>query len=392
MTAAMLPDTVSALLERMAAEFRCSICLSTLRDPCATPCQHVFCNECISMALRTQEKCPLCKGKVTRRALTPATGTNALLQAYVRLVRAYERETGEELPSQLFSQSALSSTLSMEGEFPWSEDTVPLSSTDNCFGEKMLAIKDLDDDEEEVAIELARPAHVASVDALDVLAEVAVSAAPVMANVGDTGSASAATVRLSTPVNEPTAESAVRPLEERLDSDATTLDDATWEGEEASRQIVTDAAPGLPEGNEAETVPLPCTTTPAENAEMDQKPDERPAMRTPQTQSRIRRYSQGTPSHRASPSVLRIVHGTRILVPDSQASLTQMSSPGLSASQLDADTQTIQYLEGIMPPIDTEVQRVEADAEALPSSALNRPDSPLNRRRAGWPTDVFTRD
>ncbi|KAI9592795.1 hypothetical protein BDF19DRAFT_450137 [Syncephalis fuscata] len=131
-----LPNTVPGLLERMAAEFRCSICLSTLREPCATPCQHVFCSECIGMALRVHECCPLCKGKVTRRALTPAEGTSQLLQAYINMVQSYEQDTGEELPSQLFSQSAVQpmnlygpdSTLSSEADIVMSSLDLPTAT------------------------------------------------------------------------------------------------------------------------------------------------------------------------------------------------------------------------------------------------------------------------
>ncbi|KAI8049190.1 hypothetical protein BDF22DRAFT_699876 [Syncephalis plumigaleata] len=125
-----LPNTIPALIERMAAEFRCPICLSTLREPYATPCQHVFCGQCITMALQVHECCPLCKGKVTRRALTPAEGTSELLQAYINMVQSYEHDTGEELPSQLFSQSVIRPMASFEVDsIPSSEPNDPMPSS-----------------------------------------------------------------------------------------------------------------------------------------------------------------------------------------------------------------------------------------------------------------------
>jgi hypothetical protein len=99
-----LPNSISGILERIAYELRCSICLSTFKDPYATPCQHVFCHDCICMALDNNEKCPLCKQKVTRRALTSATETKALLDAYRHLVQAYQRQHEHTISDLLLSQ------------------------------------------------------------------------------------------------------------------------------------------------------------------------------------------------------------------------------------------------------------------------------------------------
>ncbi|KAM7540419.1 hypothetical protein Aperf_G00000022960 [Anoplocephala perfoliata] len=43
----------------------CSICIQRLKDPRSLPCDHVFCRDCITDWLRTNNECPLCRKRST---------------------------------------------------------------------------------------------------------------------------------------------------------------------------------------------------------------------------------------------------------------------------------------------------------------------------------------
>lgn len=47
----------------------CSICMDTLERPTITPCSHLFCYECIDLALSHKRVCPLCRSVVTKERL-----------------------------------------------------------------------------------------------------------------------------------------------------------------------------------------------------------------------------------------------------------------------------------------------------------------------------------
>mmetsp|Transcript_40993 Transcript_40993/g.103087 ORF Transcript_40993/g.103087 Transcript_40993/m.103087 type:complete len:180 (+) Transcript_40993:141-680(+) len=49
--------------------YKCPVCLETCRSMTSTTCGHVFCEECIRMAIRTQKKCPTCRKNLTARQL-----------------------------------------------------------------------------------------------------------------------------------------------------------------------------------------------------------------------------------------------------------------------------------------------------------------------------------
>ena len=57
------------VVERMEAELQCHICLEAPQQPCALPCEHHFCSECIKRALRDSAVCPVCKADAPRRSL-----------------------------------------------------------------------------------------------------------------------------------------------------------------------------------------------------------------------------------------------------------------------------------------------------------------------------------
>lgn len=40
-------------------EFHCSICTMVLEDPVQSPCEHLFCNKCITDWLATDRRCPV---------------------------------------------------------------------------------------------------------------------------------------------------------------------------------------------------------------------------------------------------------------------------------------------------------------------------------------------
>ncbi|RUP43471.1 hypothetical protein BC936DRAFT_137118 [Jimgerdemannia flammicorona] len=95
------PNTISALLKCMAEELKCSICLSTLRDPYTTPCNHTFCKDCILLSLRTKhDVCPLCKTHISKRALNEVESIGKIAAAYRELQDAYEEEIGYKLSQE----------------------------------------------------------------------------------------------------------------------------------------------------------------------------------------------------------------------------------------------------------------------------------------------------
>ncbi|KAH7853455.1 hypothetical protein Vadar_002635 [Vaccinium darrowii] len=57
--------------------FDCNICLELPRDPVVTPCGHLFCWPCIYRWLHVHsdgKECPVCKGEVTTKNVTPIYG------------------------------------------------------------------------------------------------------------------------------------------------------------------------------------------------------------------------------------------------------------------------------------------------------------------------------
>ena len=56
-------------------EFHCSICKMILKDPIQSPCEHLFCDECIKGWLAVDESCPVERGPLKLEDLKPATRT-----------------------------------------------------------------------------------------------------------------------------------------------------------------------------------------------------------------------------------------------------------------------------------------------------------------------------
>lgn len=41
----------------------CSICKDSFKNPISLPCDHIFCDECISEWFEKENTCPLCRSK-----------------------------------------------------------------------------------------------------------------------------------------------------------------------------------------------------------------------------------------------------------------------------------------------------------------------------------------
>ncbi|TMW60358.1 hypothetical protein Poli38472_000400 [Pythium oligandrum] len=49
------------VIERFKKSLKCSICLDVIQDMTSTICGHVYCGNCIRLAIRVTRKCPLCQ-------------------------------------------------------------------------------------------------------------------------------------------------------------------------------------------------------------------------------------------------------------------------------------------------------------------------------------------
>jgi SNF2 family DNA or RNA helicase len=52
-----------------AADVECTVCLDIMSSAMQTPCNHLFCNECIIGVIQTQGKCPICRTRLRAEEL-----------------------------------------------------------------------------------------------------------------------------------------------------------------------------------------------------------------------------------------------------------------------------------------------------------------------------------
>ena len=79
---------------------RCSICLSTVKNPVRTTCMHTFCQQCINRYLRVsnRELCPECNSPCTKRSLEPDREASKLSDAHKNMLRAFGLAPGAYCP------------------------------------------------------------------------------------------------------------------------------------------------------------------------------------------------------------------------------------------------------------------------------------------------------
>ena len=61
----------SAPTDSVFKNFKCLVCLDTVVDPTSTFCGHVFCEECILQAIKTNHRCPACRCKLSPTEIHP---------------------------------------------------------------------------------------------------------------------------------------------------------------------------------------------------------------------------------------------------------------------------------------------------------------------------------
>jgi hypothetical protein len=110
-------------------EVTCPICLSIVESPIMTPCNHLFCKECILRALRPRtnddsqqidtrpkyQTCPVCKAKCSARGLEDSPSVVGRLVERILAVReAFMQENDGMPPSQYITEAIKTCTLNEE--------------------------------------------------------------------------------------------------------------------------------------------------------------------------------------------------------------------------------------------------------------------------------------
>ena len=78
------------IIDALAIELKCSICLSIFDYPVTTDCLHTFCRPCLSAALRVKNNCPLCQKEILFRQVR----ANPELQNVIEIVKNATGEPG----------------------------------------------------------------------------------------------------------------------------------------------------------------------------------------------------------------------------------------------------------------------------------------------------------
>eukprot|EP01080_Neovahlkampfia_damariscottae_P001147 gene1147-10661_t len=94
-------NTLQKDFDNLEKELRCAICLEIWKDPCTPPCGHIFCKECLELALKSKRLCPLCKIPILRRSsVLSLQSLDNLIEQFHVLMKKFEKNEPEP-PSPL---------------------------------------------------------------------------------------------------------------------------------------------------------------------------------------------------------------------------------------------------------------------------------------------------
>ncbi|XP_048223026.1 breast cancer type 1 susceptibility protein [Perognathus longimembris pacificus] len=95
-------EEVQHVLSAMQKILECPICLELIKEPVSTKCDHIFCKFCMLKLLNQKKgpsRCPLCKNDITKRGLQENTRFSQLVEELLRIIHAFELDTGLQFAS-----------------------------------------------------------------------------------------------------------------------------------------------------------------------------------------------------------------------------------------------------------------------------------------------------
>lgn len=106
-------DTLINLEEEFAHEYvllrksvTCSICLEIYQKPACLPCQHSFCESCITTALKVRDRCPICSAPAKKNKLKHVNNLDETLELFRRLLSTIEQSLKIKRQQRISQQSA----------------------------------------------------------------------------------------------------------------------------------------------------------------------------------------------------------------------------------------------------------------------------------------------
>lgn len=122
----------------------CSICLEVYQNPVCLPCQHGFCESCISMALKIREKCPICLAPAKKNRLKTVANIDETLDLFRRLLSTIEQSLKAKKQAAAIQKMIINSEPSKAGrsnDIPDELDVTQHSSDCNSDSQS-VAIKE----------------------------------------------------------------------------------------------------------------------------------------------------------------------------------------------------------------------------------------------------------